>query len=623
MTLFFLLPDIHAETPVQQILSRINSMPTTFYSPQAYTYFTQKGSTLPAQVSAADITKNLQMIIRLAARGNDAKEIIPALLTSYPKAVHVTEIRNVHYKGEGTFNDWVYTYVASEKNKFLLASPFLDYNTMSLCEHFIESHYDITLPNGEPVTMSTREPVVITVTHTLYPAAYTLSALTGQQFGTDLAQWQEWWRANSETYSGPPAVPAVGPDGQQMAIPAVFGKLQSGQEFSDILLHGKYQLALTTGAFLTGKVEFKSDTSLVLECVDGKAYSLKPSLISRFEVLAPPPSAAPAVKSTPSEDSLPFSFDELRGKPESDRLIEVRVNSGMVFRGKCKTIDESMMQLDVGGSIIPISRDVTLNIKFVPVNQNAAAPDKAKQTKNTANAAQDTVYEKNPTTDDWGVPGPDIINVGLITAEKPECVVMRVAETNAEKTIPRGMVVRIIKHSSNSYDTDIKRYAKALFCPQDMFIVDVPPGKEGRPFFKVCVDRYEFPNVKGAVPKTGVSYDEAQLLCEQKGKRLCTADEWKFACGGIEQYTYPYGWNPEKEKCNSDDKRPPEESGTRINCVSKFGGYDMVGNVFEWVTDAKKQPSTMGGPYSKCQTIPEGVGGSAKPRVGLRCCKGN
>ena len=49
----------------------------------------------------------------------------------------------------------------------------------------------------------------------------------------------------------------------------------------------------------------------------------------------------------------------------------------------------------------------------------------------------------------------------------------------------------------------------------------------------------------------------------------------------------------------------------------------MVGNVFEWVVGPKKQPAMMGGPYSKCQTITEGVGGSAKPQSGLRCCKGN
>jgi formylglycine-generating enzyme required for sulfatase activity len=156
-----------------------------------------------------------------------------------------------------------------------------------------------------------------------------------------------------------------------------------------------------------------------------------------------------------------------------------------------------------------------------------------------------------------------------------------------------------------------------------MFFVDIPPGKQNRPFFKVCVDRYEYPNVKDAAPKINSSYDEARALCSKRGKRLCTADEWQWACSGLEGYTYPYGWNPEKEKCNTDGNRPPEASGVRSNCVSKFGGYDMVGNVFEWVTDGKKQPSVMGGPYSKCQTITGGVGGSAKPQTGFRCCKSN
>ena len=67
-----------------------------------------------------------------------------------------------------------------------------------------------------------------------------------------------------------------------------------------------------------------------------------------------------------------------------------------------------------------------------------------------------------------------------------------------------------------------------------------------------------------------------------------------MGCSGIEGYTYPYGWNVEEQKCNS-DTRTVEPSGSRHNCVSKFGGYDMTGNIFEWVTGDNAQPMLMGG----------------------------
>lgn len=592
----------------------ISSLPGTFYTPQAISYFSAKGISLPAQKPLSEITNSYHKLLKIAGAGISAKPLLPILISSFPKAIHVTEVKNVRYNGEGTFDDWVYTYVAGEKNKFLLASPLFDYNTMMLLEKCIGSSHEVTRLSGEPVSKPTKEAVNIAVTHTLYPAAYVLAALTGEIHGIEQNRWQEWWNVYGAGFNGS----AAGTSG-----PApVFGKLQSGQLFSDIVSKGRYELHLATGNVLTGTVESKDDTSLVFECTDGKAYSFKSTLISRFEKLEQPVAATKTVVA--ASDSLPFSFDELRGKKIGNRTIEVRVNSGMVFRGIVKEINADMMKLDVGGSEIQVSRDVTLNVRIIP-NVTASQPVQQKSDAASVKAVQgkkDSVIVKNPTTDDWGVPGQNIIYTGTILDENANAVTMN-TDTAGEKSIPRASIVRIVKNSENSYESLIKRYAQALFCPEDMFIVDIPPGKEGRPFFKVCVDRYEFPNAKGAAPKINVSYDEAREQCSKRGKRLCTSDEWQYACSGIEGYTYPYGWNMEKDKCNSDSNRPPEESGNRHNCVSKFGGYDMAGNASEWVTDKRRQPSIVGGPYSKCQTIAEGVGGSAKPQTGFRCCKSN
>jgi hypothetical protein len=120
-----------------------------------------------------------------------------------------------------------------------------------------------------------------------------------------------------------------------------------------------------------------------------------------------------------------------------------------------------------------------------------------------------------------------------------------------------------------------------------------------------CVDRYEYPNQAGVKPTVSVTWDEARELCATEGKRLCTADEWTQACEGPEHSPYPYGFVRNGEACNHDKtyivpddsayQNPQtrakevervsqsEPSGTRANCVSAYGVFDMTGNVDEWV----------------------------------------
>jgi formylglycine-generating enzyme required for sulfatase activity len=55
-----------------------------------------------------------------------------------------------------------------------------------------------------------------------------------------------------------------------------------------------------------------------------------------------------------------------------------------------------------------------------------------------------------------------------------------------------------------------------------------------------CMDRYEFPNQNGENPWIAVNWYDANLICEQQGKRLCTEPEWNFACEGEQTRPYPY-----------------------------------------------------------------------------------
>lgn len=128
------------------------------------------------------------------------------------------------------------------------------------------------------------------------------------------------------------------------------------------------------------------------------------------------------------------------------------------------------------------------------------------------------------------------------------------------------------------------------------------PKKE----MKFCIDTYEFPNIKDTKPLINIDWIEANQKCLEQDKRLCTEEEWSFACEGEEAMPYPYGYIRDDKKCNIDrayiapdfDKiNQPEEinrlwqgknSGEMADCVSPFQVHDMTGNVDEFTTSVRK-----------------------------------
>jgi formylglycine-generating enzyme required for sulfatase activity len=129
---------------------------------------------------------------------------------------------------------------------------------------------------------------------------------------------------------------------------------------------------------------------------------------------------------------------------------------------------------------------------------------------------------------------------------------------------------------------------------------------------RFCIDRFEYPNVRGERPLVMKTWTEAQAMCRAAGKRLCGSREWTLACEGPERNPYPYGTTRAAEACNidkphldvdekalADPKRSAAEamrlwqgetSGARAGCVSSYGVYDMTGNVDEWVVNEGGKP---------------------------------
>ncbi len=399
-----------------------------------------------------------------------------------------------------------------------------------------------------------------------------------------------------------------------ISLPLINSHLFALESLDDIMVGGIYRMELFADKILEGIVEDKTDSSLILEC-QGTPYSFTAMLIKSYTLIAPP-------KKKRSDGTEELSFEELLHNSGVSRKVKVDLTNGSVFKGSIVEIDSESVKIDVGGSIIPITRDIVAQITtYVPGSNKKQHVTKVKQPKKMTGPF-DTVYVLNPETGEYGKKLAPLMIIGLIQSDEADGITLLTPQ-GAKRKIARDRIVRLQQHTSDNFEQKIQTYAKPLFCQANMILVDLPPGKEGRPFFKVCVDKYEFPNQRGTTPKTNASYDDAQQACKSLGKRLCKVDEWQWSCSGLEGYTYPYGFRLEKPHCNRVGNKNLEPSGARHKCVGKFGVYDMVGNLFEWVSDANDNPMLMGGPYSKCQTVSPGLKGAAKPQIGFRCCKSN
>ncbi len=136
---------------------------------------------------------------------------------------------------------------------------------------------------------------------------------------------------------------------------------------------------------------------------------------------------------------------------------------------------------------------------------------------------------------------------------------------------------------------------------------------------KLCIDQYEFPDIPCEYPVVYARANEAQLLCQAMGKRLCDAHEWEGACAGAlkppeEEYAFgqrrmmqeylhnqereivwAYGKEKDHSKCGTASKKSQdcmaggwEQCGTNSypagsfpECVSSLGVYDQHGNAAE------------------------------------------
>jgi sulfatase modifying factor 1 len=148
------------------------------------------------------------------------------------------------------------------------------------------------------------------------------------------------------------------------------------------------------------------------------------------------------------------------------------------------------------------------------------------------------------------------------------------------------------------------------------------------------MDEFAYPNEGGAIPKTGMSRDEAQNLCTSQEKRLCTELEWERACKGPSNTTYEYGETYRATECLTGQAGRLAPSGLRVSCRSGFGVHDMHGGPWEWTASvwrrgagphpgvARGGNSDAGELVGRCANAMAVAPTTRRPDLGVRCCAG-
>jgi hypothetical protein len=204
-----------------------------------------------------------------------------------------------------------------------------------------------------------------------------------------------------------------------------------------------------------------------------------------------------------------------------------------------------------------------------------------------------------------------------------------------------------------AHDDDMERLCLRIKNDRCWIYVPHAVATEGeRLTMRFCMDPYEAPNRRGARPIVMKDFHQATRWCEERGKRLCSEQEFETACEGPQLLPYFYGWEVDRRTCNSDkawrafdakalysggeeSRREVERlwqgtpSGEKDRCRTRDGIYDLLGNVEEWVTSrrGRRWPGAlMGGFWAKPWTGCRGTNDAHEStftfyEVGFRCCR--
>lgn len=150
------------------------------------------------------------------------------------------------------------------------------------------------------------------------------------------------------------------------------------------------------------------------------------------------------------------------------------------------------------------------------------------------------------------------------------------------------------------------------------------PSADGKT--TVCVDRFEYPGVPCEYPLTWVQANEAAMICEAEGKRLCDASEWEASCAETPR---PPDYAQERGAHNASRKKTWAYGDERRGGVCGMGqaktaacqsaiesnrGVKEACGSHDWPTGAHPECSTPAGVYDQHGNVAEHMNLARSPK---------
>jgi formylglycine-generating enzyme required for sulfatase activity len=171
---------------------------------------------------------------------------------------------------------------------------------------------------------------------------------------------------------------------------------------------------------------------------------------------------------------------------------------------------------------------------------------------------------------------PDAVKVGSVCMDKYEASVWQVPATNPSGKSNAGLIKKIQNGTVKLADLmagGATQISPSFGCTPGFPGTFPANGQWTQPLYAV--------SIAGVHPTACVTWFQAQQACANARKRLPTNAEWQMAVAG----TPDPGPDNGTTDCNTASVSTAVSTGSRSGCVSNYGAFDMVGNVWEWVAD--------------------------------------
>jgi hypothetical protein len=166
----------------------------------------------------------------------------------------------------------------------------------------------------------------------------------------------------------------------------------------------------------------------------------------------------------------------------------------------------------------------------------------------------------------------DSVRVGPVCVDKFEASVWEIPNVPANK----GLINKVKKGTATLANLTSATAIANGVVQRGVGSDDYPCGDDGND----CTDIYAV-SIPGVTPSAFITWFQAQQAATNSGKRLLSNAEWQGAAAG----TPDPGTDNGTTDCNVGNTFTVSDTGSRSNCVSRFGAFDMVGNLFEWVAE--------------------------------------